>query len=73
MVIVPANVLISDPTAEWMKVGVPLVLRQDLMSAEFTAPAMINDEATAAQMGAQDILRLKIEAPRMRKQVQRPL
>ena len=61
MVIVPANVLMSDPTAEWMKVGVPLVLRQDLMSAEFTAPAMINDEATAAQMGAQDILRLKIE------------
>jgi Flp pilus assembly protein TadD len=61
MVIGPANVLIGDPAAEWMKVGVPLVLRQDLMSAQFTAPAMVNDEANAAQLGAQDILRLKIE------------
>lgn len=61
MAIDPANVLISDPAAEWMKVGVPLVLQQDLRASQFTAPTMVNDEANAAQAAAQDILRLKIE------------
>ena len=61
MVIAPANVLMSDPNADWMKIGVPLVLQQDLMSSQYTSPAMVNDETAAAQVGAQDILRLKLE------------
>jgi tetratricopeptide (TPR) repeat protein len=61
MVIVPANILISDPAAEWMKVGAPLVLQQDLMSSQYISPAMVNDEANAAEVGGQDILRLKLE------------
>ncbi len=61
MVIAPANVLMSDPNADWMKIGVPLVLQQDLVSSQFTSPAMVNDESAAAQVGGQDILRLKLE------------
>lgn len=61
MAIDPANVLIGDPAAEWMKIGVPLVLQQDLKASQFTSPTMVNDEANAGPLGAQDILRLKIE------------
>jgi cytochrome c-type biogenesis protein CcmH/NrfG len=61
MSIIPANVLIGDPAAEWMKIGVPLVLQQDLVSSQFTIPALVRDEANAARLGAQDLLRLKIE------------
>ena len=61
MVIVPANVLIGDPASEWMKFGVPLVLQQDLVSSQFTAPSIVNDEANASQVNAQDLVRLKIE------------
>jgi len=61
MAIAPANVLISDPGAEWMKIGVPLVLQQDLMSSQFVSPAMVSDEANTAEVGAQDILRIKLE------------
>ncbi len=61
MAIAPANVLISDPGAEWMKIGVPLVLQQDLMSSQFISPAMVSDESNIAEVGAQDILRIKLE------------
>jgi len=57
----PANVLIGDAGTEWLKVGAPLVLQQDLMSSQFVSPAMLSDESHAAEVGAQDILRLKLE------------
>lgn len=61
MVIAPANILMSDAGAEWMKVGVPLVLQQDLMSSQNISPAMVSDETNVSEVGAQDILRLKVE------------
>ena len=61
MVLTPANVLMSDPAAEWLKIGAPLVLQSDLMSSQYTSPALVSDEANAAQVGAEDILRLKLE------------
>jgi len=61
MAILPANVLVSDPTSDWMKLGVPLVLQQDLTSTQFTSPSLVADEPGANQSGAQDILRTKIE------------
>jgi tetratricopeptide (TPR) repeat protein len=61
MVIAPANILISDAGGEWMKVGVPLVLQQDLMSSQNISPAMVSDETNVSEVGAQDILRLKVE------------
>jgi len=51
----------SDPASEWMKLGVPLVLEQDLMSSQFTVPTLVRDEANAGQLGAQDVLRTKVE------------
>ncbi len=61
MVIAPANILVSDAGAEWMKVGVPLVLQQDLMSSQNISPAMVSDETNVSEVGAQDILRLRVE------------
>jgi cytochrome c-type biogenesis protein CcmH/NrfG len=61
MAIIPANVLVNDPKSEWMKIGVPMMLHQDLMPSRFTAPTIVAQEAGAAPMGAQDILRTKIE------------
>ena len=62
MTIIPANVLVSDPASEWMKFGVPMILQQDLMPCQFTAPSVVAEEANAAQLSAQDILRTKIES-----------
>jgi cytochrome c-type biogenesis protein CcmH/NrfG len=61
MAILPASVLISDPASEWMKLGVPLVLQQDLKSARFVAPSLAASESNASQIAAQDILRTKID------------
>ena len=59
--LVPANVLIGDPAAEWMRIGVPMVLQQDFLSSRFTMPMLVRDESNAGQMGAQDLLRIKVE------------
>lgn len=61
MALAPANVLMSDPASEWLKVGAPLVLQQDLVSSQFISPVMVNEETAAPDAGAQDILRLKLE------------
>ncbi len=57
----PTNVLLSDPAAEWMKLGVPVVLQQDLLPTRFTAPLLAASETNLAETGAQDILRTKID------------
>ncbi len=60
--ILPANVLIGDPSSEWMKIGVPLVLQQDLTSAYSISPSLVGAESNASQLGSQDVLRTKIES-----------
>ncbi len=59
--IIPTNVLLSDPAAEWMKLGVPVVLQQDLLATRFTAPLLAASETNLGETGAQDILRTKID------------
>lgn len=61
MAIVPSNVLLNDPTADWLKIGVPEVLHQDLIPTRFTAPQLAASETNLAEIGAQDILRTKVE------------
>jgi cytochrome c-type biogenesis protein CcmH/NrfG len=59
--IIPSNVLVSDAAAEWMKLGVPVVLQQDLLSTRFSAPLLAASETNLGEIGAQDVLRSKIE------------
>ncbi len=61
MAIPPANILLSDASADWMKIGVPLVFQQDFMPSQFTAPVMVSNESSVSETGAADILRLKLE------------
>jgi Flp pilus assembly protein TadD len=59
--ILPANLLISDPSFEWLKVGVPLVLQHDLSTAHGLLSGFAPDEAGAIQGGATRILRTSLE------------
>ncbi len=61
LAITPTNVLLSDPAAEWMKLGIPVVLQQDLLPTRFTAPLLAGSETNLGETGAQDILRTKID------------
>lgn len=53
--------MLSDPAAEWLKIGVPVVLQHDLMTAHTLIPGFAPDEANALQGGATRILRTSIE------------
>ena len=61
LALTPTNVLLSDSAAEWMKLGVPVVLQQDLLPTRFTAPLLAGSETNLGETGAQDILRTKID------------
>ena len=45
-----------------MKIGIPLVLQQDLTSAYSVAPSLVATESNASQLGSQNVLRTKIES-----------
>lgn len=61
LAILPANVLISDPSFEWLKVGVPVVLQHDLATAKTLLSGFAPDENAALQGGATRILRTSLE------------
>lgn len=58
----PANLLISDPSSEWLKAGVPIVLQYDLLTSHWIVPGLSTDESTAKQAGATHLLRTSIES-----------
>jgi Flp pilus assembly protein TadD len=60
--ILPANILVSDNSAPWLKIGVPLVLQQDLMTARNLIPGVALDESSASQAKATQILRTTVES-----------
>jgi cytochrome c-type biogenesis protein CcmH/NrfG len=62
LAILPANVLVNDPSPDWMKLGVPVVLQQDLLTAHDMFPLVVKDEANAATAGAGRILRTTLES-----------
>jgi hypothetical protein len=58
----PANLLLSDEAAEWLKAGVPIVLQHDLMTAHSLIAGLAQDEAGAIQGSATRILRTSVES-----------
>jgi cytochrome c-type biogenesis protein CcmH/NrfG len=60
--ILPANVLVNDPSSDWLKLGVPIVLQQDLMTARPLFPSGVASESNATQAGANQILRTTVES-----------
>lgn len=61
LAILPSNLLISDPASEWLKIGLPIVLQQDLITARGLIPGFAPDEGGSVQAGATRVLRTSIE------------
>ena len=59
--ILPANVLISDVSAEWISVALPLVLQEDLATSRTILASAANGESAAYQSGASEVLHTTIE------------
>jgi cytochrome c-type biogenesis protein CcmH/NrfG len=62
MAFLPANVLVNDPSSDWLKIGVPMVLQHDLMTARRLFPSGVANEANAIQAGANQIVRTTVES-----------
>jgi Flp pilus assembly protein TadD len=60
--ILPANMLVSDTSAQWLKIGIPLILQQDFMTAHDLIPGVTQDENTATQAKATQVLRTTVES-----------
>ncbi len=60
--ILPANILVSDTSSQWLKIGIPLILQQDLMTARDLIPGVTQDENTAIQAKATQTLRTTVES-----------
>ncbi len=61
LAILPANVLIENPSSEWLSLGVAVALEQDLVTSRQYAAALATSESGAYQRGATHVLRATIE------------
>ncbi len=60
--ILPVNLLISDPSSEWLKAAVPIAIQYDLRTAKGFVAGVAPDEASAIQGGVTRLLRTSIES-----------
>src|SRR5581483_302024 len=61
LAILPANILIADPSSEWMRVAVPLILQEDLATSPSLIATAVNGESSAYETGASGVLRTTVE------------
>jgi hypothetical protein len=54
--------LVSETSSQWLKIGIPLILQQDLMTARALIPGVTADENTATQAKATQVLRTTVES-----------
>ena len=61
LAILPANVLISDPSSEWLRLAVPLILQEDLATSRHLVASDASGVSGAYQLGATEALRTTVE------------
>jgi tetratricopeptide (TPR) repeat protein len=61
LAILPANVLLPDGAAEWLRVAIPLVLQRDLATSKNLFSSAVPSESAAYQVGAAQVLRTTLE------------
>ncbi|MDQ2712926.1 MAG: hypothetical protein M3Y24_11995, partial [Acidobacteriota bacterium] len=61
MAILPANVLIADPSSDWMRLAIPLVLTQDLASSRNLVPTIAVNESSVYQSGSAETIRTTVQ------------
>ncbi len=64
MALLPASVLIADPSSEWMKLAVPLVLQQDLSATHNTVTTVVEASTDAYQSNSADVVQTTVELRR---------
>ncbi len=57
----PAEVLIGDPSTEWMRLAVPLMLQEDLATSRQVVPSFAKDGSAAYEEHATELARTTIE------------
>ena len=62
--IVPAIVLIDDPSSAWMSLGIALALEQDFATSHRIAAVLANADSGAYQNGATQVLQTTVEERR---------
>ncbi|MBV9034959.1 MAG: tetratricopeptide repeat protein [Acidobacteriaceae bacterium] len=61
MAVLPTEILIGDPSTEWMRLALPLVLQEDLATSRDTAPFFASDGSGAYEGRATEMLRTVLE------------
>lgn len=61
MAVLPAAVLVPDPSSEWLAAALPIVLQQDLATSSALVVTFVPNASTAYQLLATDILRPMVE------------
>ncbi len=62
MAILPANVLIPDPSTNWMTTAIPAVFAEDLATSKQYAPVIASDDSSALLNNAKFTLRPVVDA-----------
>ena len=61
LALLPANVLIDDPSSKWLRLALPFVFQTDLATARSFLPTFASNESAAYQVNADQVLRITVE------------
>jgi Flp pilus assembly protein TadD len=61
LAILPANVLLTDISSEWLRLAIPLVLQRDLATSVSIITSIAGDQSSVYQLGGTETLRVTIE------------
>jgi tetratricopeptide (TPR) repeat protein len=61
LAVLPAEVLISDPSHEWVRLALPLIVQEDLATASSVVPFFAKDGSGAYEGQATEVLRTVVE------------
>jgi Flp pilus assembly protein TadD len=61
LAITPANILLTDPSSEWLRIAIPLVLERDLTTSDRIAASTAGDESSVYRLGSTEVLRVTVQ------------
>jgi hypothetical protein len=61
LAILPGNILIADPAAEWLRLAVPLAVAEDLTTSRNLSPIVADGESGAYRAAASEMLEATVE------------
>ncbi len=61
LAILPANVLLTEASSEWLRSAIPIVLQRDLSRSEHFAVSTAGDESSVYRLGSAEVLRVTVQ------------